>query len=39
MRRYEEILRFGDEGIFYFVPKSEDGDYRRSRVVACGTGC
>lgn len=29
MRRYEEILRFGDEGIFYFVPKSEDGDYRR----------
>ncbi len=39
MRRYEEILRFGDEGIFYFVPKSEDGDYGRSRAVACGSEC
>lgn len=39
MWRYEEILRFGDEGIFYFVPKSEDGDYRRSRAIACGSEC
>ena len=39
MQRYVEILRFGDEGIFYFVPKSEDGDYRRSRAVACGSEC
>ena len=39
MRHYEEILRFGDEGIFYFVPKSEDGDYGRSLAVACGSEC